>query len=299
MRRILVTGAGGAFGPSIISHFSSRPDFAVYGTDVQCPHDEVYRPCDMQNPREVDALLGDIRPDTILHLVGTTSADYSDAFAVNVEVARILLEAVERNHKGTRVVLTGSAAEYGVVAPEENPVSETHPLAPVSVYGVTKAWQTMLMHLFVHRGVDVVVARPFNLDGPGLSDRLFVGRVQRQIAALTSGRTRTIKIGPLAAVRDYIRFGEAALQYEAITRGGDAGQVYHVASGVPVSMRDVLAGYLERNGLDFSCVEEDPIHLQRAGYDVPVIYADVTRTKQLLAGMDVASRQFPGDPSGS
>ena len=285
MRRILVTGAGGAFGPAVLARFAGRSGYAVCGTDLQAAPG-VGRPCDLRDRGQVEALLDDVRPDVVLHLAGTTSAEYADAAAINVEVARALLETVEKRHRGTRVVLTGSAAEYGVVLPAENPISETHVLAPVSLYGLTKAWQTMLGLLFAHRGLDVVVARPFNLDGPGLSDRLFVGRVQRQIEALERGTADKIKVGPLAAIRDYVRFEEAALQFEAIARFGDSGQVYHVASGVPVAMRDVLGGYLARHGLDFSCVEEGAAHSNRAGYDVPAIFADVTKTKRLMASME-------------
>lgn len=286
MRRILVTGASGAFGPSVLARLSRRPDFTVFGTDMNCPPGGIVRPCDMRDRVQVEALLGDVRPDVIVHLAGTTSAEHAEAYAINVEVARTLLETVEKKHRDARVVLTGSAAEYGVVSPAENPIPETHALAPVSIYGMTKAWQTLLAHFFTHRGVEVVVARPFNLDGPGLSDRLFIGRVQRQMEAILSGKAEKLKVGPLSAVRDYLRFEEAARQYEAIARFGAAGQVYHVASGVPVSMREVLAGHLERHGLDFSCVEEDAVNSNRSGYDVPMIYADTTQTRRLLMKME-------------
>jgi GDP-4-dehydro-6-deoxy-D-mannose reductase len=56
----------------------------------------------------------------------------------------------------------GSAAEYGIVEPSRTP-SRSHVLRPVSPYGVTKAYQTLIAGFYAHQhGVDVVVARLFN-----------------------------------------------------------------------------------------------------------------------------------------
>ncbi len=72
-------------------------------------------------------------------------------------------------------------------------------------------------------------------------------------------------------------------QILAIARYGKAGQVYNVASGEPVLMRDLLARILSAHGLDMSIVREAESLSNRTGYDVPVIYADMTRTNQLMS----------------
>jgi len=47
-------------------------------------------------------------------------------------------------------------------------------------------------------------------------------------------------------------------------------------------MRDLLIHYLAIHKLDVSIVQEAADLTNRIGYDVPVIYADVTNTMQLM-----------------
>jgi GDP-4-dehydro-6-deoxy-D-mannose reductase len=226
-------------------------------------------------------MLESVQPDIILHLAASFTGSLEDAYKVNVEPARQILEYVERNGCKVRVLLIGSAAEYGVVQPEENPISETHVLFPVSVYGVTKAWQTQLIGLYAGRGIDVLCARIFNLLGPGLSDRLFAGRVQRQIEEVLAGQKTIIEVGSLAALRDYVSLDEAVRQLFNIVQYGVTGEIYHVGSGVPVAMRELLGRQLELHGLNQSIVRESPGFSNRQGYDVPIIFADMKKTEAL------------------
>lgn len=289
MKSVLVIGATGAFGPSVVSQFEKCGDCRVLASGRRCPSHGKYFPCDVRVRSQIEDLLDQTGPDIIINLAGTLSSDFDDAMAVNVQASRMLLETVQQRHKNTRVVLMGSAAEYGIVHPKDNPISEMRSLAPVSVYGLTKAWQSQLVSLFAGCGVDVIEARGFNLDGPGLTERLFVGRLQRQIEAVKSGRKHEIEVGPLSSVRDYISFSDAATQMEAIALYGQSGLIYHVASGVPVSMREILVRYLFKHGLDLSLVREREAFSNHVGYDVPMIYADVSRTRQLLSSAAVTS----------
>ena len=61
---------------------------------------------------------------------------------------------------------------------------------------------------------------------------------------------------------------------------GKQGEFYHVASGAPTRMRDLLEELLQARGVPRECVREAP---RRASdkLDVPVIYADNSKTNQL------------------
>jgi GDP-4-dehydro-6-deoxy-D-mannose reductase len=122
----------------------------------------------------------------------------------------------------------------------------------------------------------------FNLLGPGMSERLFVGRIQKQIDEIIRGDRKSIEIGTLSATRDYLQVEDAADQLEAIVNYGKSGNVYHVASGQPVTMRNILDYYLSKYNLDNSIVHESEKLSNRVGYDVPVIYADLTKTLKLI-----------------
>jgi GDP-4-dehydro-6-deoxy-D-mannose reductase len=275
----MVTGSTGSLGQAVINYLQTCGDYKIIATSRNADDPKVQ--LDVSDHGQLAELIRRESPRLILHLAATFVNDFDEAYAVNVEASRQLLETVRQSGLGTRVLLIGSAAEYGVVYPEENPVREDHVLNPVSIYGLTKAWQTQLAGYYSACGVDTVVARVFNLEGDNLSDKLFIGRLQKQIDEVISGSQSVIELGPLTASRDYVTIDEAAEQIHKIAEYGEAGQVYHVASGEAVVMRDILLRYLEKNKLDISIVRESAALSNRAGYDVPVIYADVTKTSQL------------------
>jgi GDP-4-dehydro-6-deoxy-D-mannose reductase len=189
---------------------------------------------------------------------------------------------VKQKSLKTRVVIIGSAAEYGVVNIAENPIRESRLLAPVSVYGLSKSWQSQLIGLYRSAGLDVLGARVFNLYGCGISDLLFAGRVQNQIRDVLDGKKESIEVGQLTAVRDYISTEDAAIQLLAIIQRGLPGEIYHVASGVPVTMQEILQRQLTAVGLSFSIVKESAQFSNRSGYDVPMIYADISKTLEIM-----------------
>lgn len=279
MKTVLVTGSTGALGRAVITRLQKDGNYNIIATSRNSADSNTQ--LDVSDNAQLSSVLNRENPELILHLAATFVNDFEQAYAVNVEASRQLLETVRQSGLNSRVLLIGSAAEYGVIHPEENPVKEDHVLKPVSIYGLTKSWQTQLAGFYSGCGVDVVVARVFNLEGENLSERLFIGRLQKQIDEVLAGRQSVIELGPLTASRDYVSLGEAADQILTIASYGESGLVYHVASGEPVTMRDILVRYLEKNKLDLSIVRESVSLSEHVGYDVPVIYADTTKTSRL------------------
>lgn len=279
MITVLVTGATGALGKAVTAYLNNKDGYKIVTTSRDGENADYQ--LNITDEVKLSEIINQVRPALILQLAATFTHDFEDAYAVNVEANRQLLEIVQQLQDETRVVLIGSAAEYGLIQPDENPIAEDHGLNPVSVYGLTKAWQSQLSGFYSSRGVDVVVARVFNLKGENLSDKLFIGRLQKQIDGVLSGEHSVIELGPLSATRDYISTEDAAQQLFDIAEFGESGNVYHVASGEPVVMRDILKTTLEEYDLDISIVREADEKSNRSGYDVPVIYADIKRTSQL------------------
>jgi nucleoside-diphosphate-sugar epimerase len=276
-----MTGGTGALGKTFSRYLRDR-GYNVVCTSRKADGGDATVHLDLSDASQVSSVVQALHPEIVIHLAATFNSPFEDAYSVNVDSAKHLLDAIDSGHLKTRLVLAGSAAEYGLVAPEENPVREDRLLHPVSVYGLTKSWQTTLGLMYAHRGLDVVVARIFNLWGTGLSSQLFAGRVDQQVRDVLAGKQERISVGPLSAIRDYISLGEAAEQIIAIAERGKSGQVYHVASGQPVSMRELLLKRLKLDGLDFQIVDESTNNSSRVGYDVPAIYADISKTTALL-----------------
>lgn len=279
---ILITGATGGFGRIFSNWMERAGDDQVVITGRTALSRKNYLRCDFERPDEIRALLTKVRPRRIFHLAGNFDNDFSRCLAVNTMSAKHIFDTLLAEDIEARVVLIGSAAEYGVVTPEENPIREDRVLRPVSVYGLTKAYQTQMAHFYAHNhSVDVVVARVFNLLVSGLSERLFLGRLEGMINRLRRGEIEKIELGNLESQRDYISGEEAIRQIDLVANFGRRGEVYNVGSGRPMQMRELLDRMLLAAGLDWSVVRAGGSGGGRAGYDVPVIYADMAKTLAL------------------
>lgn len=276
MSRILVTGAAGALGRAVVARLQAlrQQEVIVLGSRDKGG-------LDLCDSAALVAFLNANTPDLILHLAARYQGEFEALYPINVGVGKTLLDwSVGRK---VRIVLLGSAAEYGAVLPGDNPIAEDRALAPVSLYGLSKAWQSQLMGIYAVRGVDVVCARVFNLIGPGLSSHLFAGRLDEGIRAILAGEAEEIWLGDLSASRDYLTTEEAARQLLRIAARGKAGEIYHVASGKPVCMRELARRRVVAAGLPLSVLHESPTDTTHTGYDVPAIHADMRKT-QMLAG---------------
>lgn len=275
---ILITGSTGGFG-RLFSDWAERNMAEEVMLSGRAALSRArYVPCNLERPEEIRALIAQVRPRLVFHFAGSFANDYERDYAVNTYSAKCIFDTLLAERLSTRVVLFGSAAEYGVVAPEENPIRESHVLRPVSIYGMTKAYQTQMAYYYAHNhNIDVVVARVFNLRVPGLSERLFFGRVERMIEQVQRGEIDVIELGSLESVRDYVAGDEAIRQVNLIAERGRPGEVYHVGSGQPLRMRDLLDQMLSEAGLDWSAVRTRKGDGSRIGYDVPAIFADMSR----------------------
>lgn len=262
--KILITGANGFTGRHLRAHLASSELFCV---DIQ--------DCDLTNLSQTGELIQRVKPQQIYHLAGSFTNDYATDYLNNVVTSKNLLDSLLQFQPSCRLLLIGSAAEYGI--PKKNPVSEEAPLNPTSVYGLTKAFQTQLMQFYVsHLGLDVVMARTFNLLGKGISNRLFVGRVYEQIEQLKKGTISKITLGDLSSQRDYIEVERAVQYYEKIMKCAPRGEIYNVGSSKSLKISDLLQAVLREHNLDLSSVVEK----KGAQSLVSEIYSD---TRKLLA----------------
>lgn len=271
--RILITGAKGFSGKAVADHLGKDPANEIFCTDLP--------ELDLSNPDATVRRIGEIRPDRIYHCAGSMSNDFESDCRNNVGLTANVLRAVMALDGKPRVLLIGSAAEYGAVDVADNPIREDQPLRPVSLYGLSKVFQTELMRFHVRmHGLDIVMARPFNLYGRGMSPALFVGRLNVMIEAYTKGEIARIQLGNLQNKRDYIDIKDAVIAYEKIMERGSTGCVYNVGSGYSIRMRDLLEKILAEHGLEPGIVEErrqnDPNK-----FDVADIYADISMLKGL------------------
>jgi nucleoside-diphosphate-sugar epimerase len=277
-RHVLITGAGGFVARHLMAQIQRDPACQITGVSLK--PEAQYEVCDLGNRPGVTRLLANFRPVRIYHCAGTFSNNWDIDLAANVSTSRNIFEAIIELKLSCRVLLMGSAAEYGW--PPAGPVPETAPLKPVSIYGLTKSWQTQLMHYY-HRkhGLDIVMARTFNLFGEGCSPALFPGRVLEQVQKIQAGHATRIKVGSLDSKRDYLSIEQAVGAYVKIMARGQSGEIYNVGSGVPVKLSDFLAAYLKQFGLTMDVVDVAAPTGGEQKSEVTEIYADISKLQAL------------------
>jgi GDP-4-dehydro-6-deoxy-D-mannose reductase len=278
--RALITGVGGFTGPHLAKLLLSQ-GLDVFGLDRANPshamrdleHDIHLISCDLLDRDAVYDIVQEIRPAYIFHLASASYADdLAQLLTSNVLATDHLIRAASRG-AAVKVFIPGSAAEYGLVRPDELPITEQQPLRPVSPYGISKTAQILLAQsYFLTEGVNIYIGRPFNLIGPGAQSNLVCSAIAHQIVAIEQGlQEPVLRVGNLASERDFVDVRDVVRAYWAIVNRGRPGEFYNICSGSATPIRDVLDTLLELANVPVQ-VQVDAEKLQRA--DVPKSVGD-------------------------
>ena len=268
MRTVWITGAGGFTAGHLIDHLRglSEPLRVVgLGRGEDCPHPvDRYLSLEVTDPASVAAAIGEEPPDRVVHLAAVTPpCAPADLWHVNVGGTNHLLRGLaDAGLADVRVLVVGSAAEYR--HRPDGRYTETDPTGGETPYGQSKSAQVAwALAVAGQTGLDVVVARPFNLIGPGLPERWVAATLCRQFAR---GGEGPITMGRLDSERDFIDVRDCVRAYWGLLEHGERGRVYNVCSGIPTSIAD-LAERLRRLSGSRREIVMDPSRLRAIDLD--------------------------------
>ena len=267
--RVFVTGATGFVGPFLCAHLAACGD-EVTAADIGL---------DITDPTGVAAALTDARPEIVYHLaaqadVAASWRDPEATLRVNAIGTQHVLDGARAAGVG-RVLVIGSAEEYGKVDPAAGRVGEDTPLRPISPYGASKvAAGAIALQAWLGHGLETVRVRPFNHTGPGQTPAFFIPGFARRIAEAERSGAPVITAGSLDAVRDLSDVRDVVRAYRLLAIGGEPGSVYNVCSGTGTAISE-LAERLLRLARVSLRIETDPALVRPA--EVPVLVGDPTR----------------------
>ncbi len=241
--------------------------------------------CDVTDARRVGAVLRSARPDLVFHLAAMSSPTFSwkepwTTMQTNVLGTVNVLEAVRAHAPRARVFVACSSAEYGHGHRPGTPTAETAPLLPLHPYGVSKVAQDLLAYqYFVNYGVRTIRGRIFNTIGPGKTGEV-TSDIARQLVAIERGaRPKVVRIGNLAARRDFTDVRDMVRAMVTLTRRGRVGEVYNLASGRARSIREVLRLLIRLSGTGATWTI-DPQRIRPT--DEPYIVGDPSRLRRAI-----------------
>lgn len=258
---ILVTGAQGFVGRHLLAELGDRA-----------------RPIDA-DVTDGSALAAEIAgqaPDAIVHLAALSSVADSwtetpETWRVNVlGTVNVLAAAGD-----ARVLVVSTCEVYGRA--DEIPTPETAPLKPVSPYAASKAAAEIAAGQGRDAGANVVVARPFQHEGPGRDERFAVGSWAAQISRAEEAGGGTVLVGDLSARRDITDVRDICRAYALLLDRSVPAGTYNVASGQAVEMREVLETMIGLATVPIE-VEQDPARMRPA--DIAVLCGDSARLRE-------------------
>jgi GDP-4-dehydro-6-deoxy-D-mannose reductase len=257
--RALVTGPAGFVGTHL--HAELGEAFVPYEADVL----------------DADALRKAVTgADAVVHLAAQSSVaasweDTLQTWRVNVDGTVGVLEAVRAERPAARVLFASTGEVYGKAS--RIPTPEDERIAPVSPYAASKAAAELACSF---SGLDVVVARATNHEGPGRDDRFAVGSWARQIARLEAEGGGTLLVGDLSAERDILDVRDVCRAYGLLLDPAVPAGTYNVAAGKTVKMSDVVE-LLVRLARVPVLVERDESRVRPA--DIPRLSSDPSKLR--------------------
>jgi len=275
--RALITGIAGFAGSHLADLLLASGSYEVAGivrratelTNIAAEKSRLSLiEADLADEDAVRRAIAAFEPERIYHLAAQASVAASwtqpaDTLQTNCLCQLNVLRAAIDLAPNARVLVVGSADEYGRVAPEELPLTEDSPLRPASPYALSKVTQDLMGRMYSYsHGLYVVRVRPFNHIGPRQRTGFVVPDFCRQIALIEAGyQPPVIRVGNLAAKRDFCDVRDVARAYWLALERGERAAVYNICSGASVAVQDMLGVLLSLATLAIT-VETDPARLR-------------------------------------
>ncbi len=286
----LVTGAAGFIG----SHLAERlieQGHRVLGVDGFTPYyDRAQKEANLSALSgreqfrflELDLRTADMAPhldgvDWVFHQAAQPGvrASWDDGFVDylghNLLGTQRLLAAC-REASTPRFIFASSSSVYGNVP--EGDVTEDEPVRPLSPYGVTKVASEKLVEVYYREfGLATVSLRYFTVCGPRQRPDMAFHKILR---ALHAGEPFT-RYGDGTQQRDFTYVGDIVDANILAATKGDAGAVYNIGGGHPISLAHAISVLQEAADKE-ARIEVAP----RADGDPARTAADLTRARRDL-----------------
>jgi GDPmannose 4,6-dehydratase len=294
-RRALITGIGGQDG-SYLAELLLEHDYEVYGL-VRRPVSSRFEnlahvrerielvEADLLDQLALVEVLRSCAPHEVYNLASPSFVPMSwRQPVVTAEFAAVgvtsLLEAVRAVDDSIRVYQASSSEIFG--EPTEVPQTERTPLAPVTPYGVAKAYGHFIVHSYRRRyGLHASCGILYNHESPRRPTDFLPSKVANAAAAISLGLAGELWLGDLDARRDWGYAGDYVRAMWLMVQR-DEPDDFVIASGELHSVRELVALAFEHVALDW----EEYVHidesLKRGAAELHDLVGDASHARETL-----------------
>jgi len=248
-QEIVITGVNGFVGEHLARHLQSE-GYIVHGIGREAiPRDAIAKLLDKYSQGNLmdKASVGGIdlsKASSIIHLAGLASVTDSFKFPEQYKADNstmtnnLLLSALEQSFSG-RAVIVSTGAVYDSNQPM--PLNESSQKTQGSPYSIGKIAAEEIAKQYKDKGLNVVIARPFNHIGPGQAPGFLVSDLYEQILANNSNGAAIISVGNLNSRRDFTDVRDIVKAYELLATAPSLQyDTYNISSGNSYSGYDIL-----------------------------------------------------------
>ena len=292
--RALITGVGGQDG-SYLTELLLEAGYEVVGLvrpgsprypNLEHLEDRIeLQEADLLNQTSLAQALRSARPTEVYNLAAPSFVPASwDAPVHTAEFAAVgatsLLEAIRTVDPGVRFYQASSSEIFG--DPAESPQTETTTLAPVTPYGVAKAYAHFSARSYRHRyGLFACSGILYNHESPRRPLEFLPRKVAHGAASISLGLERELVLGDLDARRDWGYAGDYVRAMHSMLQQDDPDD-YVVASGEGHSVRELVQVAFEHVGLDWQDHVRVDSALERGRAELHHLVGDASKARRRL-----------------
>jgi GDPmannose 4,6-dehydratase len=191
-----------------------------------------------------------------------------------------MLEALRRVDDSIRFYQASSSEIFG--EPREVPQSEETPLAPVTPYGVAKAYGHFITRSYRHRyGLHASSGILYNHESPRRALDFVTRKVCHAAASISLGLQHELEIGNLDARRDWGFAGDHVRAMWLMLQQ-DEPEDYVIATGGTHSVRELVEHAFRRVGLDWEPYVRVDESLKRGKAELHDLVGNPTKARERL-----------------
>ena len=260
MKKLLITGAGGFVGKSLVQHLAESENlYEAYALS----HNEM----DLTKREDVEKTIARILPDKVIHLaaissIGKATENPDLAIGVNVCGTANLLESIRKYSPFSKCLIVGSSEQY---AASEKPLAESDDMEPRNIYGYTKLWQEQLAQWYVRKyHSNIICVRSFNQVGIYQSTQTMMISFCKQIADVAAQKRseNVIYTGNLDIERDISDVRDVISAYILLLESNITSEIFNICSGKALRLSSLLEKIISYSGIDIK-VQTDPQRVRK------------------------------------